>query len=407
MAVGAGITEPLLPVSGISLGVTCAGIKKVGRRDLTVIELTPGSTVGAVFTKNAFCAAPVTVCKQHLAETNDIRLLVINTGNANAGTGKQGLEDAMETCTRLAAKRSVDVNQVLPFSTGVIGEYLPMTAISNGLPNALEALAVDNWMDAAQGIMTTDTRPKGATRQFEFEGETITVTGISKGSGMIRPNMATMLAFVATDAKVPAGLLQKITTEATESSFNRITVDSDTSTNDACVLMATGQSNASAVVDEADPLYQQLLSTVKDVMLSLAHQIIRDGEGANKFIEVKVEGAVDRAEALKVAYSVADSPLFKTAMSASDANWGRILMAVGKSGVENLDVDQIDVYLGDVQIVDEGQRAPGYTEEQGTKAVSGEEINVRICLARGEVTESVWTSDLSYEYVRINAEYRS
>jgi glutamate N-acetyltransferase/amino-acid N-acetyltransferase len=401
------MTEPLLPVNGVSLGVACAGIKNVGRQDLVVIEVTPGSTIGAVFTKNAFCAAPVTISKKHLSETNDIRLLVINTGNANAGTGQQGLEDALETCTRLAAQRSVDVNQVLPFSTGVIGEYLPMTAIINGLPNALDTLAADHWLDAAQGIMTTDTRPKGATRQFEYEGETITVTGIAKGAGMICPNMATMLAFVATDAKVSADLLQRITAEAADSSFNRITVDSDTSTNDACVVIATGQSAAVAVTSDGGALYQHLLSTVKEVMLSLAQQIIRDAEGANKFIEVRVEGAENQQEALKVAYSVADSPLFKTAMSASDANWGRILMAVGKSDVKDLNVDNIDVYLGDVQIVANGQRAASYTEAQGAEAVSGEEILVRICLARGDVNESIWTSDLSSEYVRINAEYRS
>jgi glutamate N-acetyltransferase/amino-acid N-acetyltransferase len=407
MAVGPGVIEPLLPVRGVSLGVACAGIKEAGRQDLVVIEVAAGSNIGAVFTKNAFCAAPVTLCKKHLTETNDIRFLVINTGNANAGTGQQGMDDALETCSRLSAKRSLLPNQVLPFSTGVIGEYLPMTAIVNGLPDAVSTLAADNWMDAAQGILTTDTRPKGSTLQFEYDDEVITVTGISKGSGMIRPNMATMLAFVATDAKVSKPILQQITQIASEASFNRITVDSDTSTNDACVLIATGQSSAPEITSVNDPLYIQLLHTVKDVMLSLAQQIIRDGEGASKFIEVCVEGAESTEEALKVAYSVADSPLFKTAMSASDANWGRILMAVGKSGVEQLDVDKVDVYLGDVQIVDKGQRAESYTEEQGAAAVSGEEILVRICLDRGAVQESVWTSDLSYEYVRINAEYRS
>lgn len=407
MAVGPGITEDLLSVRGVSLGVACAGIKEVGRQDLVVFEIASGSQVGAVFTKNAFCAAPVTLCRKHLSETDDVRFLVINTGNANAGTGQQGMDDALETCTRLAANRSVQPNQVLPFSTGVIGEYLPMTAITSGLPTALSSLSPENWKDAAQGILTTDTRPKGATRQFEFDGETITVTGISKGSGMIRPNMATMLAFVATDAKVSKSVLQQMTSDAAESSFNRITVDSDTSTNDACVLIATGQSEAPEVISTDDALYSQLLNTVKEVMLSLAQQIIRDGEGASKFIEVRVEGAECSKEALRVAYSVADSPLFKTAMSASDANWGRILMAVGKSGVDQMDVGKIDVYLGDVQIVENGQRAEAYTEEQGTEAVSGEEILVRICLDRGESSETVWTSDLSYEYVRINAEYRS
>jgi glutamate N-acetyltransferase/amino-acid N-acetyltransferase len=407
MAVGPGITETLLPIDGVSLGIACAGIKQVGRRDLVIMELTPGSTVGAVFTKNAFCAAPVEVCKQHLESGREIRFLVTNTGNANAGTGKQGMDDALETCTRLAVKRSVSPEQVLPFSTGVIGEYLPMSALVNGIPQALSALAVDHWEDAAHGIMTTDTRPKGASRQFEYEDETITVTGIAKGSGMIKPNMATMLAYVATDAAVSKELIQKICTSATESSFNRITVDSDTSTNDSCVLLATGKSNAPKIESEDHPLFGYLLKTVKEVMLSLAQQIIRDGEGANKFIEVKVESASNEQEALNVAYSVAESPLFKTAMSASDANWGRILMAVGKADVDTLDVEKVDVYLGDVQIVKHGQRASDYTEEQGSTVVEQEEILVRICLNRGEVSESVWTSDLSHEYVRINAEYRT
>lgn len=407
MAVGPGITETLLPIDGVSLGIACAGIKQVGRRDLVIMELTPGTTVGAVFTKNAFCAAPVEVCKQHLASGNEIRFLVTNTGNANAGTGKQGLEDALETCTRLAAKRSASPEQVLPFSTGVIGEYLPMSALVNGIPQALSALAVDHWEDAAYGIMTTDTRPKGASRQFEYEDETVTVTGIAKGSGMIKPNMATMLAYVATDAAVSKELIQKICSEASEHSFNRITVDSDTSTNDSCVLVATGKSNAPKIDREDHPLFGYLLKTVKEVMLSLAQQIIRDGEGANKFIEVKVEGAASQVEALNIAYSVAESPLFKTAMSASDANWGRILMAVGKADVDALNVEEVDVFLGDVQIVKNGQRASGYTEDQGSAVVEQEEILVRICLNRGDVTESVWTSDLSYEYVRINAEYRS
>ncbi|EAR07407.1 bifunctional glutamate N-acetyltransferase/amino-acid acetyltransferase ArgJ [Reinekea blandensis] len=407
MAVGQGMDSVLLPVQGVSSGVACAGIKQTGRRDLVVFELSPGSTVGAVFTKNAFCAAPVTVAKQHLASDKPIRFLVINTGNANAGTGQQGIDDAIETCNRLAAMRSLEPEQVLPFSTGVIGEYLPMHAIVNGLPQALSSLMTDNWLEAAQGILTTDTRVKGASRQFEFEGETITVTGIAKGSGMIKPNMATMLAFVATDAKVSDALVQQIAAEASEQSFNRITVDSDTSTNDACLVMATGQSNTPVIDSVEQPFYGYLLKTVKEVMLSLAQQIIRDGEGATKFIEVAVAGANNTDEALKVAYSVAESPLFKTAMSASDANWGRILMAVGKADVESLNVEQIDVYLGDVQIVSQGQRADSYTEEQGSAVVAEEEIQVRIELNRGSASESVWTSDLSYEYVRINAEYRS
>lgn len=407
MAVGQGMDSTIIPVQGVSLGVACAGIKKTGHRDLVVFELSPGSTVGAVFTKNAFCAAPVEICKRHLSSELPIRFLVINTGNANAGTGQQGLDDAVETCNRLAALKSVEAEQVLPFSTGVIGEYLPMSAIVNGIPQAMATLATDNWLDAAQGILTTDTRAKASSRQFEFQGETITVTGIAKGSGMIKPNMATMLSFVATDAKISGDLVQKIASAATESSFNRITVDSDTSTNDASVLVATGRSGAPEVASEDHPLYGYLLKTVKEVMLSLAQQIIRDGEGASKFIEVRVNGALSIDEALKVAYSVAESPLFKTAMSASDANWGRILMAVGKAEVSELDVGLIDVSLGDVKIVENGQRADGYTEELGAAVVEQDEITVSIDLNRGDVSETVWTSDLSHEYVRINAEYRT
>ena len=407
MAVGEGFDGTLVPVAGITIGVGCAGIKVLGRRDLVIFELSPGSTVGAVFTQNAFCAAPVQICKQHLATGQATRFLVVNTGNANAGTGQRGLDDARETCTRLAAQKSVDPEQVLPFSTGVIGEYLPMTALANGLPNALATLATDNWHDAAQGILTTDTRQKGGSRQFEFDNETITVTGIAKGSGMIKPNMATMLAFIGTDAPIDQALLQGITEAATTASFNRITVDSDTSTNDACVVMATGKAQVKRVTSVEDPLYRYLLKTIKELMLSLAQQIIRDGEGASKFIEVRVEGALSVDEALAVAFSVADSPLFKTAMSASDANWGRILMAVGKSKIDQLDVNLIDVYLGDVKIVAGGERAQSYTEAQGAAIVAEEEIVVRILLKRGDVDESVWTSDLSHEYVRINAEYRS
>ena len=407
MAVGAGITDSLLPISGVSIGVACAGIKKKDHRDLVIFQLAPGSTIGAVFTQNAFCAAPVQVAKKHLASGQETRFLVVNTGNANAGTGQQGIEDAQETCSRLAGKRSVNPEQVLPFSTGVIGEYLPMASLIAGIPDALATLNSDNWTEASTGILTTDTREKGASRQFEFEDETITVTGIAKGSGMIKPNMATMLSFVATDAPISQPLLQKITAIASEQSFNRITVDSDTSTNDASVCVATGQVPVSPVESEDNPLYKYLLKTVSEVMLSLAQQIIRDGEGAHKFISVQVNSSDTPDNALKVAYAVAESPLFKTAMSASDANWGRILMAVGKSGIEGLDVDAIDVFLGDVQIVSQGQRCPEYTEAAGAAAVAPDEITVRIELNRGHETETVWTTDLSYDYIKINAEYRS
>ncbi|MEJ2042374.1 MAG: bifunctional glutamate N-acetyltransferase/amino-acid acetyltransferase ArgJ [Reinekea sp.] len=407
MAVGVGIINELLPVQGVSLGVACAGIKSVGRRDLVVLELSPGATVGAVFTKNAFCAAPVKICKEHLASGSEIRFLVINTGNANAGTGEQGLEDARETCNRLAAKRSLQPEQVLPFSTGVIGEYLPMPVLISGIPQALATLSVDNWMDAATGIMTTDTRPKGVSRQFEYQGETITVTGVAKGAGMIKPNMATMLAFVATDAKVSKDMIQTIAAEAAEASFNRITVDSDTSTNDSSVLIATGQANTPLVSNKQDALYGYLLKTVKEVMLSLAQQIIRDAEGATKFIEVRVKGSQSVDEALVIAYSVAESPLVKTAMSASDANWGRLLMAVGKAPVAGLDVDKIDLFLGDVCIASQGERHPEYSEDKGAAVVGQEEIQVIIDLNSGDAEASVWTSDLSHDYVTINAEYRT
>ncbi|MHA7880955.1 MAG: bifunctional glutamate N-acetyltransferase/amino-acid acetyltransferase ArgJ [Saccharospirillum sp.] len=407
MAVGDALQGPLLPVPGVTLGVACAGIKKPNRRDLVVLQLSEGSSVAGVFTTNAFCAAPVVVAKEHLNSGADIRCLVVNTGNANAGTGEQGLADARETCARLAALRHLEPEQVLPFSTGVIGEYLPMDVLANGLPNALATLTADNWEDAAHGILTTDTRPKGCSRQFEFEGETITVTGIAKGSGMIKPNMATMLGFVATDAPVPQALLQQMLREANEASFNRITVDSDTSTNDACMLIATGRANVTPVTREDDALYRHLLKTVREVMLDLAHAIVRDGEGATKFVAVKVEQAKDTVEALAVAYTIAHSPLVKTALTASDANWGRILAAVGRSGLSVLNVDEVNIWLDDVQIVENGQRASGYTEAAGAAVCAQEELTIRVGLNRGEVSDCVWTTDLSYEYIRINAEYRT
>ena len=407
MAVGEALQGPLLPVPGVTIGVACAGIKKPNRRDLVVFQLTEGSSVAGVFTTNAFCAAPVVVAREHLASGEPIRCLVVNTGNANAGTGEQGLADARETCARLAALRHLETEQVLPFSTGVIGEYLPMETLANGLPNALATLMADNWSDAAHGIMTTDTRPKGCSRQFEFEGETITVTGIAKGSGMIKPNMATMLGFVATDAPVPQALLQSLLSEANEASFNRITIDSDTSTNDACMLMATGRADVKPVTSAEDPLYRHLLKTVREVMLDLAHALVRDGEGATKFVKVAVEQAASTEEALAVAYTIAHSPLVKTALTASDANWGRILAAVGRSGVMDLDVDAVNIWLDDVQIVENGQRASGYTEAAGAAVCAQEELTIRVSLSRGDVSDRVWTTDLSYEYIRINAEYRT
>jgi len=406
MAVGQPNTAPLIPIDGVSIGVGCAGIKKPNRQDLVVFQLAPGSSVAGVFTTNAFCAAPVIVAREHLKQ-GDIRCLVINTGNANAGTGQQGLEDAHETCARLAALKRIEPEQVLPFSTGVIGEYLPMPAIAQALPNVVAAMSPNHWTDAAKGILTTDTRAKGCSRQFEYQDETITVTGIAKGSGMIKPNMATMLGFVATNANVAPEILQQLLTAANERSFNRITVDGDTSTNDACILIATGQTEAPAVTSTDSDVYRHLLKTVSEVMLELAQAIVRDGEGATKFVEIAVEGAKTTEEALNVAYTIGHSPLVKTALTASDANWGRILAAVGRSGVAELDVDQVDIWLDDVQIVSKGERATGYTEAAGSAIVAQEEITIRVHLNRGEVSDRIWTTDLSHDYVSINADYRS
>jgi len=406
MAVGNPSTAPLMPIDGVIVGVGCAGIKKPDRQDLVVFQLAPGSAVAGVFTTNAFCAAPVIVAREHLAQ-GDIRCLVINTGNANAGTGQQGLDDAYETCARLAGLKRIKPEQVLPFSTGVIGEYLPMQTIANALPNVIAAMSPDHWADAANGILTTDTRPKGCSRQFEYQDETITVTGIAKGSGMIKPNMATMLGFVATNAKVESQVLQQILTAANEQSFNRITVDSDTSTNDACVLVATGQTNTPAIDSTDGVLYRHLLKTVSEVMLELAQSIVRDGEGATKFVEVAVDGANTTREALSVAYTIAHSPLVKTALTASDANWGRILAAIGRSDVPQLDVSRVDIWLDDVHVVSNGERAAGYTEAAGSAVVAQEELTIRVDLNRGSVSDKIWTTDLSHDYVSINADYRS
>ncbi|WP_428239728.1 bifunctional glutamate N-acetyltransferase/amino-acid acetyltransferase ArgJ [Gynuella sp.] len=407
MAVGHETLSQLFPVNGVSVGITCAGIKKPNRRDLVIFEIAPGSQVVGVFTKNKFCAAPVHVAKKHLTSAEGIRFLVINTGNANAGTGHQGMEDALETCTRLAAIRNVGTHQVLPFSTGVIGENLPMDRLLAGLPNALEALEVDNWADAASGIMTTDTRPKGISVQFEYQGETITVTGIAKGSGMIKPNMATMLGFVATDAPVTQPLLQKILSDANEQSFNRITVDGDTSTNDACILVATGKAEVPCCDTEDSDLYRFLKKTVGEVLLFLAQAIVKDGEGATKFVTVVINEARNTAEALEVAYTIAHSPLVKTAFSASDANWGRILAAVGRSQIEELDVSRVSIWLDDVCIVRNGERDENYTEEQGGRVMTQEEIRITVNLGLGQASERIYTTDLSAEYVRINADYRT
>jgi glutamate N-acetyltransferase/amino-acid N-acetyltransferase len=395
----------LLPVAGLRLGTTCAGIKKPDHRDLVIMELAEGSQVAAVFTQNAFCAAPVIISKKHLSQTTP-NFLLVNTGNANAGTGEQGLADALACCDKLAQTASVSLESVLPFSTGVIGESLQVEKISAGIPGAFASLGENGWVDAAHGILTTDTVPKGVSRQIEIDGQQITITGISKGSGMIRPDMATMLAYVATDAQVDEGSLQACLNQAVNHSFNRITVDGDTSTNDACLLMATGKSGV--VISQSNAAaYETFSHAVGEVCEELALAIVRDGEGATKLVTIMVEEGANEAECLQVAYTVAHSPLVKTAFFASDPNWGRILAAVGRAGVNDLDLQNIRIFIDDVCIVSNGGRDSAYSEELGQAVMDGDEITVRIFLGRGDVSAHVWTCDLSYDYVRINAEYRT
>ncbi|MBL4835292.1 MAG: bifunctional glutamate N-acetyltransferase/amino-acid acetyltransferase ArgJ [Pseudomonas sp.] len=405
MPVGLGPLPVLHPVPGFRLGISSAGIKRAGRKDVVVMEAADGSSIAGVFTLNAFCAAPVTLCRQHLGHSP--RYLLVNTGNANAGTGKPGMQAALKTCSALADLVKVSGEQILPFSTGVIGELLPADKVIAALPAALENLNEGNWAQAAEGIMTTDTLPKGASRQITLAGQTVTVTGISKGAGMIKPNMATMLGYIATDARIAQPVLQNLLREAADLSFNRITIDGDTSTNDCCMLIATGQV-AMAEIDEASgDDYRLLADTVKAIMLELAQAIVRDGEGATKFVTVQVNGGNNRDECLDVGYAVSHSPLIKTALFASDPNWGRILAAVGRAGVPDLDVEKIDVYLDHVCITRNGGRAGDYTEAQGAAIMAQAEITIRIELGRGAHSETLWTTDLSHEYVRINAEYRT
>ena len=406
MAVGPATFPAIMhPVSGFKLGTASAGIKTPGRKDVVLMELCEGATTAGVFTLNAFCAAPVQICKQHITETT-ARYWIVNTGNANAGTGKQGYRDTMLTCSEVANLYGAEVASVLPFSTGVIGEKLPVEKIIAALPDAKANLTETGWQDAAQGILTTDTRIKGASRQFEYQGQTLTLTGISKGSGMIKPNMATMLGYVATDALIAAPLLQTLLKEATDCSFNRITVDSDTSTNDSCMLAATGQSGVEISADNTE-LLELFKQELQALMQDLAHAIVRDGEGATKFITIKVESAASQGEALKTAFDIAHSPLVKTALFASDPNWGRILAVVGRAGIEALDLESLKIYLGDVCIVSAGGRDSQYTEEAGQAVMDQEEITIRVVLNRGDFSETVWTTDLSHEYVSINADYRS
>ncbi len=405
MAVGLGDLPVLHPVAGFELGIASAGIKKLGRRDVVLMRCAEGSSVAGVYTQNAFCAAPVLLCKQRMQSAP--RYLVINTGNANAATGELGLQAANAVCQQLADLVGCPIEQVLPFSTGVIGEPLPVDKITAALPAALADLGADNWGVAAEGIMTTDTLPKGASVQFQHDGVTVTVTGISKGAGMIRPNMATMLGYIATDAAVSQDILQNILHDAANKSFNRITIDGDTSTNDSCILVATGQAAVAPITEAAGELYDALRVAINDVAMQLAQAIVRDGEGATKFVTVQVQGGANQQECLDVAYAVAHSPLIKTALFASDPNWGRIVAAIGYAGVPDLQTKQVNVYLDDVCIVAKGGRAARYTEEQGAAVMQQDEILIRIELERGGCTETIWTTDLSHEYVRINAEYRS
>ncbi|BBB25517.1 bifunctional glutamate N-acetyltransferase/amino-acid acetyltransferase ArgJ [Amphritea japonica] len=405
MAVGPGTLPTLHPVAGFRLGTTSAGVKTPGRQDLVVMKIAPGATTAGVFTQNQFCAAPVQICKSHLKKAMP-SFLVVNTGNANAGTGKEGYQDALDVCQSVAEHAGVALDQVLPYSTGVIGEKLPTERIMPAVPAAFNALTEDGWLDAANGITTTDTRPKAFSLQFDYRGVLITLTGISKGAGMIKPNMATMLAYVATDAKIEAQLLQSMLSRSADLTFNRVTIDGDTSTNDSCMLIATGASGVEVTETDSE-LFEEFSNALDKVMLELAQAIVRDGEGATKFVTISVEQAANSAEALKTAYAVAHSPLVKTALFASDPNWGRILAAVGYAGVDNLDVDALQIWLGDTCIVENGGRAQGYTESAGQAVMSREDITIRIILNRGNKQETVWTTDLSKDYVSINADYRS
>ena len=396
----------LKPVAGLELGCAEAGIKKPGRKDLLIIKLPEGATVAGVFTTNRFCAAPVQLAKAHLATGKSMCALLINTGNANAGTGEVGLANASATCAALAALLGCDAQQILPFSTGVILEPLPVDRLIAGLPAAIANLKADNWMHAAEAIMTTDTQPKAASRVVTIAGKSVTLTGISKGAGMIKPNMATMLGYIACDAKVPQVLLNDLVKHAANQSFNCITIDGDTSTNDSFILVATGAGTLE-ISDAKSAEYAALQEAVTDLAQELAQMIVRDGEGATKFITIKIEQGKSRDECRKIAYAIGHSPLVKTAFFASDPNLGRILAAIGYAGVDDLDVAKIDLYLDDVWVAKNGGRNPAYREEDGQRVMQQSEITVRVTLARGEAAATIWTCDLSHDYVSINADYRS
>jgi len=398
--------EDLLPVRGVALGVAEAGVRKAERKDLLVMRLAEGASVAGVFT-HRFCAAPVLVCQENLALERPVRALLVNTGNANAGTGADGLARARRTCAELAAALGCDGSQILPFSTGVIMEPLPADRIVAALPRALADCREDNWMGAAAAIMTTDTVPKACSRRLNLGGKSVTVTGIAKGAGMIHPDMATMLGFVATDAAVSPAALQHMLAGAAARSFNRITVDGDTSTNDSFMLIATGAAGTPSIGDARHPDYAALAAAVTEVAVWLAQAIIRDGEGATKFITVQVEGGKTEAECGKVAYAIAHSPLVKTAFFASDPNLGRLLCAIGYAGIPDLDVERVQLHLGDVLVAKDGGRNPAYREEDGQRVMQQSEITVRVELGRGKAETTVWTCDLSHDYVSINADYRS
>ena len=405
--------ENLLPVPGVELGITEAGIRKANRKDLLVMRLAPNSKVAGVFTQNRFCAAPVMLCREHLAKGDGIRALVVNTGCANAGTGDEGLKRAQETCLEAArilgglGPLNIQASQVQPFSTGVILEPLPIERIKAGLPGAVANLKADNWFAAAHAIMTTDTVAKAASKQIKLQDKTITTTGIAKGAGMIRPNMATMLGYLACDAAISQPLLQTLTKYAADRSFNRITVDGDTSTNDSFIVMATGVAGNVEIGEITSADYSALRDAITEVSVQLAQAIVRDGEGATKFITIKVEEGANEDECAKVAYAIGHSPLVKTAFFASDPNLGRILAAIGYAGIDDLDVSNIAVYLDDVLVAQNGGRAPSYTEAEGQRVMKQSEITIRVVLNRGSATTTVWTCDFSYDYVKINADYRS
>jgi glutamate N-acetyltransferase / amino-acid N-acetyltransferase len=396
----------LLPINGVTLGFAEAHIRKPNRKDVLVIQLAEGSHVAGVFTQNRFCAAPVIVCKKHLASNSAIRALVVNTGNANAGTGESGLQHANQSCEALASLLNLGSEQVLPFSTGVILEPLPVEKIIAHLPTAIESAKADNWLNAAQAIMTTDIVPKATSRQLTIDGKLVTITGMSKGSGMIHPNMATMLGYLATDAVMSKSALNAIIHYAVNKSFNCITVDGDTSTNDSFIMMATNLAGH-AEVTESSVGFIALRDAMTDVAIELAQAIVRDGEGATKFMTIQVEAGKDEVECRKVAYAIAHSPLIKTAFFASDPNLGRILAAIGYAGIDDLDVSKLALYLGDVLVSENGGIAASYREEQGAAIMKEAEILVRVVLNRGKQSATVWTCDFSYDYVKINADYRS